>query len=364
MVDYQSRIIELEDELRNTPYNKRTQHSVGLLKAKIARLRDKEVRRGGKGGSSYSYAVRKSGDASVVLVGYPSVGKSTLLNALTNAESDTGAYAFTTLDVVPGLLEYNHAQIQILDVPGILKGAAIGKGRGREVLSVVRSSDMVLFLVDVNYPEHYPVLQKEIYDSGLRVNAVKPDVKLKKKARGGISIGTTLKLTKITKTTITSILREFRISNADLVIRTDITADQLIDVIEDNKLYIPAVTVLTKIDMVSKERLSEVIKKTKPDMGVSAEKGTGIEKLKSLIYRGLNFIRLYCKETGKKADMDVPLIVKKDCTVRDVCNKLHKDFVKNFKTSKIWGPSAKFPGQRLGLRHVLKDNDIIEIQIR
>jgi len=364
MVEYESKIKEFEDELRNTPYNKRTQHAVGLLKAKIARLRDKELKRSSKGGSGYSYAVRKSGDASVVLVGYPSVGKSTLLNALTNAESDIGSYAFTTLDVIPGLLEYKHAQIQILDVPGILRGAALGKGRGREVLSVVRNSDMVLYLVDVNHPSNYPVLKKEIYDAGIRTNTTHPDVKITKKARGGISIGTTLRLTKLTKKTINSILREYRISNADVVIRHDITADQLIDCIEDNKHYIPGITVITKADLVTQKKLADVVAKVKPDISISAEKRENIEKLKALIFRKLDFIRIFCKETGKKADMDVPLIMKRKSTVRDACIKLHKDFVKNFKCSKIWGPSSRFPGQRLGLRHVLKDKDVVEIQVR
>jgi uncharacterized protein len=364
MVDFAAKIKEFEDELRNTAYNKRTQHSIGLLKAKIARLRDKAITRASKGGGGYSYAVRKSGDASVVLVGYPSVGKSTLLNAITNANSEIGSYAFTTLDVVPGLLEYKHTKIQVLDVPGILQGAAIGKGRGREVLSVVRNTNMVLFLIDVNHPEHYPVLQKEVYDTGQRVNQRQPDVKIVKKSRGGINIGTTVKLTKMTKKTAETILREFRINNADVVIRTNINSDQLIDMIEGNKHYIPAITVLTKIDMVSSERLKEVKKIVKPDIMISAEKEINIEKLKELIYKKLDFMSVYCKEVRKKADLDVPLILKNKATVSDACIKLHRDFIKNFKCVKVWGKSAKFPGQRLSLRHVLKDGDIFEIHLR
>lgn len=364
MVDYDARLKELEDELRNTPYNKRTQHAVGLLKAKISKLRGLMVTRASKKGGGYSYNVKKSGDSSVVLVGFPSVGKSTLLNALTNAESETGAYAFTTLDVVPGLLEYNHAKIQVLDVPGILMGAAIGKGRGREVLSVVRNSDMVLFLIDVGHPEHYRVLQKEIYDSGLRVNEQRPDVKIKKKARGGISIGKTLKLSTLNNKTITDILREYRLNNADIVIRSDITADQLIDVIESNKHYIPAITVLTKIDMVSDKELEKVRDLIKPDIMISAEKGTNIEELKELIFQKLNLIRIFCKEVGKSPDLDEPLIMKKDSTVASVCLKLHKDFKHKFKTAKIWGKSAKFPGQSQGLTHHLIDGDIVEIHLK
>jgi len=124
MPDYNERIKELEEELRKTPYNKRTQHHIGLVKAKIARLREAQEKRSSSGKKSTGYSIRKSGDATVIMVGYPSVGKSTLLNKLTNAESDVAHYEFTTLTVVPGLLNYKHAKIQLLDVPGIVRRAS------------------------------------------------------------------------------------------------------------------------------------------------------------------------------------------------------------------------------------------------
>ena len=363
-MDYAEKIKELEEELRKTPYNKATQHHIGLVKAKIAKLREKALARGSGGGKGQSYAVRKSGDASCVLVGFPSVGKSTLLNALTNAESETAAYAFTTLDVIPGLMEYENAQIQILDVPGILEGAAIGKGRGREVLSVVRSADLVIFLADATAPSTVEVLRKEINDSGLRVNEERPDVKITKKARGGINLGTTVRLSKMSIPTIISILREFRINNADVVLRTDVSPDQLIDAIEGNRLYVPGITVLTKSDLVSDLEVRAASKKVKADIAISASAGKNIDKLQKLIYKKLGLIRIYCKEVSKEADLKEPLILNKDASVRDACLKLHKDFVSGFRFVRIWGSSAKFPGQRLSLKHRLKDKDIIEIHVR
>src|SRR3989338_7279529 len=119
----QEKIKELEEELKNTKYNKRTQHHIGLVKAKLAKLKEKQESRVRVQKKGEGYSVRKSGDATVTILGFPSVGKSTMLNALTHAKSATGDYDFTILDVIPGLLEYNHARIQILDVPGIIKGA-------------------------------------------------------------------------------------------------------------------------------------------------------------------------------------------------------------------------------------------------
>ena len=109
------------------------------------------------------------------------MGKSTLLNKITNAESRIGAYDFTTLDVVPGMMDYKGAKIQIFDVPGIVHGAASGKGRGKEVLSVIRGADLIMILVDVGHPGQFESLAKEVYESGIRLNQKKPDIRITKK---------------------------------------------------------------------------------------------------------------------------------------------------------------------------------------
>ena len=357
------KIKELEEELKKTPYNKRTQHHIGLVKAKIALLRKKELSRGKKG-SSTGYSVRKTGDGTVILVGFPSVGKSTILNALTNANSPVGSYAFTTLTVIPGVLNYKFAKIQILDVPGIVQGASIGRGRGKEVLSTIMSADLVVFVVDALHPEHYDVIKKEVRNTGIRVNQKKPDVKIVKTAKGGINIGTTVKLTKTAKETLKAVLKEFKINNADVVVRTDITVDQMIDVIEGNKKYIPAIVVVNKIDAVSDDVLEDIKKKLKPDVLMSASKGVGVEELKESIYNSLGLMQIFLKEPGKEADMKEPMIVFKGFTLKDLCLKLHKDFVDKFRFARIWGNSVKFDAQRIvNLRHKLKDKDIIELHI-
>src|SRR3989344_498343 len=365
MVDYNQQIKELEDEMKKTKYNKATQGHFGLIKAKIAMLREKQESRSTQktGKSEHGYAVRKSGDASVLLLGFPSTGKSTILNKLTDAHSEVAAYAFTTLTVIPGIMEYKQAKIQILDVPGIVSGAASGKGRGKEVLAVIQNANMILIVVDVTHPEHYPAIMKEVVDSRIRVNKIKPEVFIKKTSKGGIQIGKTVPLD-VDDETLAKILREFKTNSAEVLIRSKIDIDEFIDCIEGNRKYLPAIVCVSKADLVSEEQLKKVMKETNADIAISAEQDINILNLKDLIFKKLNFMRIYMKEPRKEADLNVPLIIPNNASIRDVCEKLHKDFVSKFKFSRVWGKSAKFAGQRLMLAHHLKDGDVLEIHLR
>jgi uncharacterized protein len=365
MVDYNNKIKELEAELKKTKYNKATQGHIGIVKAKIAQLKQKQDERTSQktGKSEHGYTVRKSGDGTVLLLGFPSAGKSTLLNELTGASSEVGAYAFTTLSVIPGMMEYKQAKIQILDVPGIVSGAASGKGRGKEVLAVIRNADLVLVVVDVNNPEHYPALLREVWESRIRLNKKKPQVWIKKKSRGGIQIGKTVPLG-VDDETLKRIMREFKLANAEVLIRSPIDVDDFIDCIEGNKKYLPAITCISKADLATAAKVSKVKKEIDADVVVSAEQKMNIEQLRELIFDKLDFIRLYLKEPREEADLKEPLIVMRNSTIGNVCTKLHKDFVSNFKYARVWGKSAKFPGQRLMLKHVLQDEDILEIHLR
>ena len=72
-------------------------------------------------------------------------------------------------------------------------------------------------------------------------------------------------------------------------------------------------------------------------------------------------MQIYLKKQGAKADLEEPLIVKRGSTIEEVCDKLHGSFKKKFQYARIWGKSAKHPGQRTGLNHVLEDGDILGI---
>ena len=352
----QEKLKELEDELARTQKNKATEYHIGIVKSKIAQIRRELLSPKKHGASTGGFDVKKSGDATVAIIGLPSVGKSTLLNKITNAESKTAAYAFTTLKCIPGIMEYNNTKIQMLDLPGIIEGAKDGRGRGREVIAVARNADLILVLIEATTPKQARVIESELYGFGIRLNTKAPEVSIAKMIRGGVIINSTVPLTKISEKGILASLNEYSIFNANVVLRQDITIDEFIDVLEGNRAYVPVVYVLTKIDLVK-----ELPKLPYNYVAISAESGGGIEELKRQIYTKLDLIRIYTKKRGEQADLNEPLVVRKGITIGHVCEKLHRDLKRDFRYALVWGKSVKHQPQRVGLDQVLADGDIVQI---
>ena len=365
MATIEEQIKELEEQISKTKYNKATEGHIGKLKAKIARLSEEEEKRRASKGPTKGFYVKKAGNATVALVGFPSVGKSTLLNQLTGAKSEVGAYHFTTLDVVPGVMEYNHAKIQILDMPGLIKDASRGKGRGREVIAAARSADVILLVVDIFNPD-LRVLLKELYNSAIRLNQHAPDVNITTAQQGGIIVKPTLKLTKITVETIKDMTAAYGHVNATVVVREDIDVEQMLDVLAGNRVYIKAVMAINKVDLAKPGQLEAVqeMHKKYHTVPISAATGQGMPELKQALYDTIDMIRIFLKPQGQEADLDIPLIVKRGNTIGDVCELIHRDFKNNFRYAMVWGKSAKFPGQTVGMDHVVADEDIVCIIVK
>ena len=99
-------------------------------------------------------------------------------------------------------------------------------------------------------------------------------------------------------------------------------------------------------------------------VGVSAATGLHMDELKQEIYETIDMIRVFLKPQGQEADLDIPLIVKRGNTVGDVCELIHRDFKNAFRYAMIWGDSAEFPGQTVGMDHVVADKDILCIIVK
>ena len=229
------KIKEIEAEIARTQKNKATNSHLGILKARIAKLRSEllDTPGGGGGGGGAGFAVQRSGDGRVALIGFPSVGKSSMLSTLTETKSEAAAYEFTTLTCIPvrgywavrprvtssspltpprtfplcpcapprqGNLMYNGCKVQLLDLPGIIEGAAQGKGRGKEVIAVAKTADLIMMVLDGGKEQvnrHREILENELESVGLRLNKRPPNVTLKLKKAGGVRIARQCSLTKL-----------------------------------------------------------------------------------------------------------------------------------------------------------------------
>ncbi|KAI2491733.1 hypothetical protein MHU86_22842 [Fragilaria crotonensis] len=330
------RIKEIEAEMARTQKNKATNYHLGTLKAKLAKLRNDllvEQGGGGGGGAGEGFDVARLGDARVALIGFPSICQ------------------------------------------GIIEGAAHGKGRGREVIAVARNADAILIVLDAGKEglnRHREILEKELETVGIRLNQRPPNVTFTKKATGGIKFASTVTLTKLGPDPVkvaTQILREYKVSNADLLAREDITVDQLVDVIQGNREYKPCLYLYNKIDTVTIEEIDSLARMPHSLVG-SVKQGFNIghpledDPLKAKMWEYLGLTRVYTKRRGDQPDLAEPVVlsaIRKGTAVSSLCGNISTQMLRDFNYALVWGTSAKHSPQRCGLSHLLDDEDVVQI---
>lgn len=365
----QAQIDTIEAEMARTQKNKATNFHLGQLKAKLAKLRSELLNGpGGKSAGSKDagrgFDVTKSGDTRIGLVGFPSVGKSTLLTTLTGTRSEAAAYEFTTLTCIPGTMNYKGARIQVLDLPGIIEGAADGKGRGRQVISTARTCNLILIVLDAGKPlTHKKIIEQELFSFGIRINQSPPNVKLTKKDNGGIDYQEMTPQTKGMNADVARVvLKEFKVSCAQVILRDDVTVDEFIDVIEGNRSYVPVLYVFNKIDSLTIEEL-DILDQMPNYVPISSRDEWGLDELMEEIWDRCNMMRIYTKPKGQIPDYDEPVILHSqgNPTVEEFCNRIHRGLMDSFSHAWVWGKSAKHQPQRCGKEHRLEDEDVVQL---
>jgi len=356
------RISEIEKEIARTQKNKATEYHLGVLKAKLAKYRTQLLEpTGKKGEKGEGFDVMKSGDARVALIGFPSVGKSTLLSTLTNTESVAANYEFTTLTCIPGVIDYKGANIQLLDLPGIIEGASAGKGRGRQVIAVARTADLVIMMLDATKGDiQKDLLTNELEAVGIRLNKPKPGIYFKQKKAGGIKFNATCTLTQVDEKMVQMILHEYKIFNADIIFREDGNSDDLIDVISGNRVYMPCLYVYNKIDQISIEEVDRIARKS-DCIVISCGMKLNLDGLLDQVWECLSLLRIYTKKPGRAPDFSDPIILRGGASVEHVCHAIHRSIAEVYKYALVWGASTKFNPQRVGIAHIMSDEDVIQI---
>merc|ERR1719229_2229338 len=276
-----------------------------------------------------------------------------------------------TLTCIPGVIYYNDCKIQLLDLPGIINGAAQGKGRGRQVIATARSADMIMMVLDATKDDaQRNLLTKELEDVGIRLNKERPKLSVTKTKTGGLKYNSTCKVTELTRDVVYSILQQYKIFNVDVIIHEDASIDDLIDVLEEEgaapRKYCRCIYVYNKIDMLSIPQVEELARQPY-SVVISVNKNLNMDGLLERIWQELDLKRVYTKKKGMFPDFADPLVMTaqrgdKTATVENAVGMLHKTLLEEFKSALVWGSSVKSSPQVCGLKHDLQDEDVMQIQ--
>lgn len=160
---------------------------------------------------------------------------------------------------------------------------------------------------------------------------------------------------------ITNIMKEYKLNNAEVIFKGKCTVDDLIDAIEGNRVYIPALYVVNKIDAITIEEL-DLLDQIPNYVLISSHKKWNIDELLERIWEKLELVRVYTKPKGQLPDYEAPVILQKTRRkVEDFCNKIHRALLKDFKYAIVWGASVKHQPMKVGKEHKLEDEDVIQV---
>ena len=276
-------LAELPD-YRNGPY-------ADLRKSLLAEIEDTRVRSNAV--QRDSIAVRREGAAQICLVGPPNVGKSSVLQALSDIQIKTGDYAFTTLRPVPALTRIGGVLVQLVEIPGLIEGASEDRGGGRALLGVLRSADAIVYCCRAS-------------SDPAELRAVRREIALA----------------------------------------------------EIDKPAILAVTRADEADPGAFDRIAAAF----PDLEavrVSILDDAALEAFREAVWRLTGLIRVRLRTNG--VTEKEPLALEPGASVTEVADSVHHELGVTFTGARVWGPSARFEGQRVGREHLVEDGDIVEI---
>jgi uncharacterized protein len=160
---------------------------------------------------------------------------------------------------------------------------------------------------------------------------------------------------------VKNIFHEYRIHNAHIKFNGDYDVGDLIDAIEGNRKYVKCIYVYNKIDIISIEEINELVK-DEQNSCISVQMNLGIDILLEKIWEQLGLVRVYTKRTGLHPDFSDPLILtagRGGITIKAALEQIHRHFLLEFSHAMVWGRSVKFSPQRVGVSHVLQDEDVM-----
>jgi ribosome-interacting GTPase 1 len=303
------KIAALEEMLSAIPKHKGTEKMQAEIKRKLSRLRGQKKKKTATKKAPPVYLVEKEGAGQVALVGPPNSGKSALVCRLTHATPKVADYPFTTRLPLPAMMPFENIQIQLVDLPPLHPDSPESW-----VTQAIRNADAAVLVVDLGDDAVLEQLTETLAEM----------------EKGKITVGPPP----------AQLPRGFVHKTALLV---------------GNKWDLPGARDNFEI-------LAELWKDRFRLLPLSTRTEENLNNFPRAVFDLLGIVRVFTKTPGKKADMGAPFVVPRGATVRDVAQRVHKDFVASLKFARVWGGS-RFDGQMVQRDYIVEDNDVLEFHL-
>jgi len=305
----QEKIATLEEMISTIPKHKGTDKLRADYRRRLSKLKSSAQTRKKTGGYQSAFQIDREGAGQIVVIGPSNVGKSALVDTLTNATPEVSETPFTTWKPTPGMMPVNNVQVQLIDTPPLDRDYL-----EPELFDLIRRADFILLVINL---ETFPDRQLHQSIEVILEHNIAP-LHLKEKYAG-----------------------------------------------EQRMTFVPLLVLANKCDDESScevfDVFTELLDEYWPLLPVSTKSGYNLAQLKQTVFDQLGIIRVYTKVPGKDPDLNEPYVCEIGTTVEELAQKIHHDFYENLKSARVWG-SSSFDGQMVQRDYVLHDEDIVELR--
>jgi len=367
----EEKIQALQEFLSSFPKHKGNERLRAQVKRKIASLRIQlEEKRAHKGRSSHQLFIEKQGVAQLLILGLTNVGKSSLLSAVTAAKPLISPFEYTTQEPVQGMLQFEDIQFQLIEVPAIRTESS--SGWSLKNFGFTLNADALMLVADLSRDScaQLSVLLDVLDKARISTERPKSSVEvLKGKSASGVQIAVSGKLTDCSVQDVAKLLQEYGIRNALVRVYGGVGFDDLEDaILESAASFKPSILIANKVDAEGAgnelERLKTCNGGRMRILATSCRTGEGLAGLGASLFEMLEIVRVYTKEPSQREPSKDAIVLRRGATVAELARQIHSDLFRDFKYAKIWGPSVRFNGEKVGINHVLMDRDAVEIHIK
>jgi ribosome-interacting GTPase 1 len=267
------------------------------------------------------------------------------------------------------MLNYEDIQIQLVELPA----PPFDASERRYVIppesaALIRQGDGLIIVVDLtkNPEAQLQWLLSSLED--IRISTQRSQTRVEiipEKGAGEIRISAVGSSSSPPHEQISGLLHSYGVRSALVRIFGNATMGDVEDAILQNvTLYKPTIVVGNKLDLDLERKLSSTFLTNVNGFSVaivSCLTRQGLDAVGSRLFRTLGLVRVYTKEPNEPKPSPHPFVVREGTTVRDLARNIHSDLAERYRYSRLWGPTSKFAGERVGPDHVLGDGDIVEI---